>query len=65
MLGESWSSKESLKILRFGGVGLEGLMRNVFNVSSFMMSEMVSLLLIMSFILLWFLLSKDRSLYTE
>lgn len=48
ILGESWSSKESLKILRFGGVGLEGLMRNVFNVSSFMLSEMLLLLLIIS-----------------
>lgn len=43
ILGESWSSKESLKVLRCGGVGLEGFMTIVFKVSSFMISQLLLL----------------------
>lgn len=47
ILGESWSNKESLKVLRCGGVGLEGFISIVFKVSSFMISQLLLLLLLL------------------
>lgn len=52
MLGESWSSRESLKVLTCEGVGVEGLMHSLLNVSSF-----ISILIFVSAQLILFFFS--------
>lgn len=47
MFGESWSSKESLKVWRFGGVAMEGFMYILCSSSNFI-SPLIFLFLVSS-----------------